>query len=133
MFKEKLIKSYELPFAKINILSDSIAEVIINEGVEMTLTMVEQYHEFLLLHLVSPFSLLINKVNSYTYDFDAQKNLATLKEINAMAVVAYTRSTRISTEYLKSSVPRKMDWNLKIHSDREEALNWLQLEQDNLA
>jgi len=133
MFKEKLIKSYELPFAKINILSDSIAEVIINEGVEMTLAMVEQYHEFLLLHLVSPFSLLINKINSYTYDFDAQKNLATLKEINAMAVVAYTHPTKISTVYLNATVPREIDWNLKIYSNRDEALNWLQLEQDNLA
>lgn len=131
-FKEKLISLYELPFAKITILSDSIAEVIINDKVEMTLSMVEQYHDFLLAHLVSPFSLLINKVNNYTYSFDAQVNLATLKEINAMAVVAYTRSTKISTECLKSSVPRKTDWNLKIYFDREEALNWLQLQQENL-
>jgi len=98
----------------------------------MTLAMVEQYHEFLLSSLVSPFYLLINKVNNYTYSFDAQVNLATLSEINAMAVVAYTRSTRISTEYLKSSVPRNTDWNLKICSDRDEALNWLQLEQKNI-
>jgi len=124
---------YELPFAKIIILSDSIAEVIINENVEMTLAMVEQYHEFLLSHLVSPFSLLINKINAYTYDFDAQVNLATLKEINAMAVVAYTRSTKISTQYLNSSVPRKRDWNLNICSNRDEALNWLRVEQENLA
>ena len=130
--KEKLISLHELPFAKIIILSDSIAEVIINENVEMTLAMVEHYHEFLLSHLVSPFSLLINKVNNYTYSFDAQINLATLNEINVMAVVAYTRSTKISTEYLKTSVPRKKDWNLKIYSDREEALNWLQLEQENI-
>ena len=45
----------------------------------MTLNMVEEYHAFLLKHLVSPFSLLINKINSYTYSFDAQVNLATLK------------------------------------------------------
>ncbi len=131
-FKEKLISLYELSFAKIIILSDSIAEVIINEDVEMTLEMVEQYHELLLSSLISPFSLLINKVNNYTYSFDAQVNLATLSEINAMAVVAYTSSTKISTEYLKSSVPRETDWNLKIYSDREEALNWLKMEQENI-
>jgi len=132
MFREKLINLYDLPFAKIIILSDSIAEVIINENVEMTLVMVKEYHEFLLSHLVSPFSLLINKVNSYTYDFDAQLNLATLTEINAMAVVAYTRSTKISTEYLNSSVPREKDWNLKIFSNRDEGLNWLHLEQEKI-
>ncbi|MCJ8318375.1 MAG: hypothetical protein MJK12_01995 [Colwellia sp.] len=99
----------------------------------MTLAMVDQYHEFLLSHLVAPFSLLINKVNTYTYDFDAQVNLANLKEINAMAVVAYTRPTEIATEYLKSTVPHKIDWNLKIYSNRDEALNWLQLEQGSLS
>jgi len=95
----------------------------------MTLVMVKQYHEFLLSHLVSPFSLLINKVNTYTYDFDAQINLATLKEIHVMAVVAYTRTTKISTEYLLTSVPREKDWNLRIFSNRDEALNWLKMEQ----
>ncbi|SFD70549.1 hypothetical protein SAMN02745724_05243 [Pseudoalteromonas denitrificans DSM 6059] len=41
-----------------------IAEVIINENVEMTLVMVKQYHEFLLSNLVSPFSLLIINLRS---------------------------------------------------------------------
>lgn len=113
-------------------LSDSIAEVIINDNVEMTLTMVELYHEFLLSHLVSPFYLLINKINTYTYSFEAQLNLATLNEINAIAVVVYSRGSKLSTEYLKSSVPRKVDWNMQICSDRDEALNWLQLEQENI-
>jgi len=76
-----------LPFAKIIILQKDIAEVMINDGVEMDTKMVDQYHDFLLSHLHPPFSLLINKVNSYTYDFQAQIHLATLKEINAMAVI----------------------------------------------
>ena len=118
---------YELPFAKIIILRDDIAEVMINEGIQMDLKMVQQYHDFLLSHLHPPFSLLINKVNAYTYDFDAQEQLATLKEINAMAVVAYNRVTRIVTETL-ASYPRDVQWNLKIFSNREEALSWL-LEQ----
>ncbi len=121
---------YELSFAKIIILRDDIAEVIINDGVEMDAIMVEQYHEFLLSHLRSPFSLLINKVNSYTYDFDAQLNIATLKEINAMAVIAYNRATKISTEVLSSAIPREVEWNLKVFSNRAEALAWLTSEQD---
>jgi len=70
---------YELPFAKIIILDENLAEVIINEGIEMDINMVEQYHEFLLSHLQPPFSLLINKVNSYTYEFYAQLGLSALK------------------------------------------------------
>ena len=120
---------YELPFAKIILLREDIAEVLINNGVEMDVKMVDQYHDFLLSHLRTPFSLLINKVNSYTYDFMAQKKLATLKEINVMAVVAYNRVTKISTEVLVS-VPRDVEWNLKIFSNRDEALAWLVSEQD---
>ena len=115
---------YELHFAKIILLREDIAEVLINEGVEMDVGMVDEYHDFLLSHLRAPFSLLINKVNPYTYDFSAQKKLATLKEINAMAVVAYNRVTEIATESL-ASLPRDVDWDLKIFSYRDEALAWL--------
>ena len=120
---------YELPFSTIILLSDSIAEVIINEGVELDEKMVDQYHEFLLSHLITPFSLLINKVNSYSYNFGAQVNLATLKEINAMAVVTYNRAAEIATNNLATSVPRDVEWNLKVFSNRENALTWLQIEQ----
>ncbi|RKZ63340.1 MAG: hypothetical protein DRQ44_10170 [Gammaproteobacteria bacterium] len=119
---------YTLPYAKIIILHDNIAEVIINDEVKMDLKMVEHYHEFLLSHLASPFSLLINKINSYTYDFDAQLKLATLKEINAMAVVAYNQITKITTESL-ASYPRSKEWNLKVFSNRDDALSWLLSEQ----
>ena len=122
---------YELPFAKIIRLRDDIAEVIINEGIEINLDMVEQYHEFLLSHLHAPFSLLINNVNAYSLDFSSQGKLATLKEINAIAVVAYRRSTEIATEVLASH-PRDVDWNLKIFSSRDNAVNWLLSEQSKL-
>ena len=119
---------HELPFAKIIILRDDIAEVMINDGVRMNEEMVEQYHDFLLSHLRAPFSLLVNKINSYTYDFHAQEKLATLKEINAMAVVAYNRVTKITTETL-ASYPRDVKWNLEIFSNRDDALDWLLSEQ----
>lgn len=121
---------YELPYAKIIILQDDIAEVMINDSIVMDVAMVEHYHAFLLSHLRSPFSLLINKVNSYTYDFAAQIKLATLEEINAMAVVAYNRITEITTESL-ASYPRSKKWNLKIFLKREEALAWLLSENNN--
>lgn len=120
---------YELPFAKIIILQHDIAEVIINDGVEMDAAMVDQYHDFLLSHLTGRFSLLVNKVNAYTYDFYAQIKLATLKEINAMAVVSYNRMTSVVTESL-ALLPRDVKWNMIIFSDRDEALAWLVSEQN---
>ena len=115
---------YELQFGKIIILQDDIAEVIINDGIEMDLAMVETYHDFLIDHLVSPFSLLINKINAYTYNFEAQKKIATLPEIKAMAIVAYNRMTEHSTQAL-INFPRDNRWNVQIFNQRDKALNWL--------
>ena len=123
---------HELSFAKIIILRDDIAEVMINDGIEMNPDMVDQYHDFLLSHLRSPFALLINKINAYTYSFEAQQKLGTLNEINAIAVVAYNRTTTITTENL-ASFPRDEDWNISIFSDHDQALGWLISEQENLS
>ncbi|HLV69200.1 MAG TPA: hypothetical protein VKY34_00740 [Xanthomarina sp.] len=122
------MKIIQLPYGAIILLEESIAEVIINEGVVMDEIMIEHYHEVLKANLKAPFSLLINKKFSYTYDFYAQRNLATLKEIVAMAVVAYNKMASMSTEVL-DKLPRKSEWNLRIFSDREEALKWLHHEQ----
>jgi len=130
--RDNIVDLYELPFAKIIIIRDDIAEVIINEGVEMDAIMVEQYHDFLLSHLKHPFSLLINKVNSYTYDFNAQLNIATLKEINAMAVVAYNRMTETATKSLAAVIKRDIEWNLEIFSKRDKAIAWLLVEQERI-
>ena len=125
------METYELPFAKINILREDIAEVIVDDGIEIDVEMVQQYHDFLLSHLRSPFALLINKIHAYSYDFQAQEKIGTLLEINAMAVVAYKRTTIITTEML-ASYPRERKWNLKIFENRDEALAWLLSEQSKL-
>lgn len=103
-----------------------------NEGVELDLAMVHQFHDFLLAQLVSPFSLLINKVNSYSYNFDAQVNIGNLTEIHAIAVIAYQHASKVNTEYLANLVPRAVIWNVTIHSNRIDALNWLRSEQNKL-
>lgn len=123
------MKTIELPYGKILILQKNIAEVIINEGIVMDETMIDHYHDVLRFNLQAPFSLLINKKYSYSYDFNAQRNLATIKEITAMAVVAYNKMTSMTTQMLEK-LPRKEAWNLKIFSDREEALKWLMFEQE---
>ena len=125
------MKLHELPFAKIIILREDIAEVIMNEGVEMDLRMVVQFHDFIFENLSAPCSLLINKVNSYTYSFEAQKKLGTLPQINAMGVVSYNPVTELTTNLL-AAVPRKTKWNMKIFPCREKALSWLKEEQANV-
>ena len=90
----------------------------------MTEALVDEYHDFLRTHLVAPFSLLINKINNYSYDFIAQRKLAAIPEIDRMAVVAYTPATENVTRLL-TKIPRDYDWRLEIFSDRDAALAWL--------
>ena len=42
---------YTLSFAKINILTDNVAEVIVKQGIEISLEMAEEYNNFLTDHL----------------------------------------------------------------------------------
>ena len=116
--------THRLSFGTITILADDLAEVIVDQGVEMNEAMVNEYHEFLRTHLTAPFSLLINKINNYSYNFQAQKNLAAIPEIDRMAVVAYKRTTENVTRLL-NKIPREYPWHLEIFSDRDTALAWL--------
>ena len=43
---------YELDFGKIILLKEDMAEVVINDGVEMDVSMVDDYHTFLISHLI---------------------------------------------------------------------------------
>ena len=117
---------YTLSFAQIIRLNDHIAEVVVNEGVEMDMGILEEYHHWIAQHMSAPTLLLINKINSYTYTFEAQRNLAALAQIKAIAVVAYTRSTELATSFVFDMIDNKDDWTLKSFDNRKAALGWLE-------
>ncbi len=123
---------YELPFGQIKILQQDMAEVIINHGIELNLDMVNQFHHLLLSELTSPFSLLINKLNDYTYDFDAQQNIGNITGINAIAVISYSRIGSLATQCVVHMIKRKNNINVQLFSNRDVALKWLTLEQFNI-
>lgn len=121
------MKICNLSFGKIVILNKDLAEVIVDEGVVFDENMVKEYHNFLVDNLEAPFSLIINKKHSYSYTFPAQKKIANLKEIKAMAVVAETSGSVMSTETL-INVNGNYKWNIRLFQEREEALHWLKKE-----
>ena len=123
-----MMTTHILSFGKIILLQSDIAEVIVNDGVEMNLETIEEYHEFLLNKMKQPFSLLINKLHAYSYTFEAQQQLATLSQIHAMAVVSYRKTTETSTSNL-IAVPREIQWRIQMFKKRDTALIWLQNEQ----
>lgn len=122
---------HSLSFGQIIILQPDIAEVIIGDGIEMNESMVDDYHNFLIEHLVAPFSILVNKLNAYTYTFEAQLKLGTIPQIYSMAVVVYSHISEVATNSL-SSMPRTTPWNLRTFHHRDQALSWLQQNQASI-
>ena len=118
-------QAVDLGFGTLEVLTDQICEVIINEGVCMDLTDVQVYHKALEGLFDGPFGLLINKVNKYTYTFEAQQQLASLPQIRAMAVLVKSTSSEMVTNNLVS-IPRPVSWNIKIFNVRNTAMKWLE-------
>ncbi|MFD1015568.1 DUF7793 family protein [Winogradskyella rapida] len=119
------MKTYKLSFGEISILNPKLAEVIINEGVIMDVDMVVDYHKFLMDHLEAPFALLVNKKHSYTYTFEAQKNIVNHDVTKAIAVVNKVYASKLATDVL-ININRESKWNIKTFREREEALKWLE-------
>ena len=117
------MKSYQLSFGKIIALSDKIAEVIVDDGLEMDEAMINEYHDCLISNFQAPFSVLVNKLNRYTYTFPAQQKLAAIEQMNAIAVVAYTTSTKYASEAV-AMVPRSIEWKHRVFEDRDSAMQF---------
>lgn len=115
---------HHLSFADVILHQPNLAEVIVYEGIEIDMPMVEEYHDFLLSNLQAPFALLVNNKNHYTYTFEAQLSITLLKEVKAIAVLAYDRASRYATESLKN-MPNHTAWNMTIFDDRDKAIAWL--------
>ncbi|AQS38089.1 hypothetical protein Sps_02942 [Shewanella psychrophila] len=114
----------------INHLHKSIAEVIVDSGIELTIEMVEELDTYLDTYYSDSFALLVNKKNPYSYTYEAQLCLASLEKQKAIAVLYYDlHREQIPPLFDKR---RKMD-NIKIKSfpatklGTKKALVWLTL------
>jgi len=123
---KRYMNSYKLSFAEIIKLKNNLAEVIINEGVELDEIMVAEYHSFVTNLLSEPRYLLVNKKNSYSYNFNAQKTIINFDKIKAYGIVAPNAAAILGTKSLVS-IGDNPKLNLQIFSTREEALGWLEL------
>ncbi|MCB4807781.1 hypothetical protein LG651_05920 [Tamlana sp. 62-3] len=124
--------SYKLSFGTINVLEPNLAEVIVNEGIIFNEIMVDEYHDFLLTVLKPPFSLLINKINSYSYTYGAQQIFCDLSEIHAIGVMVWSSASLLAIDTLKS-INNHKGWNIKSFRDRDEAISWLKKGLDTVS
>jgi len=122
---------HKLSFCSINILSDAIAEVIVNNNVEVSLEMVEEFDRFLLDKFTGSFGVLINAVNIYDYSFEAKLIVGSNENIKAIAVVNYNSKMKSITQNIVKL--REVDsWNVKFFSGLElgwqRGVDWLKKE-----
>jgi len=115
----------------VSFLSSDIAEVIVDNNVEVSIEMIEELDDFLSAYEHPHLGILINRIHSYSYTFEAQFCLYSHHKMKAIASVYYSPQCRQST--LDILDLRFMDkLNLKIFSGVElgwqQAQEWLQQE-----
>lgn len=119
---------HQLSFAKVTLLRTSIAEVVVNKDVEISLEMVEELDAFLAEHFTSAFGLLINRVHDYHLSFEAKLSIASHSHLKAIAVVHYTKKSELLTKEF-TDLRAIDDLNLQSFSALslgwQQALEWL--------
>ena len=118
------MKSYNLSFGIMYVLGKNRAEVIVNKGVDMGVLQVKEYLNFLSTHLEPPFSVIVNRIHSYTYTFEAQKLIVNNDKIKNLAVVVSSSGGLLASETLLS-LNEKSKWNTKFFRTRSDAILWL--------
>jgi len=122
---------HRLSFGYFTLLAENIVEVCIDDGVELSLEMVEECDEFFKAHIFGDFGMLINRINNYSYSYEAQLSIGSYQGLKAIAFVYYNDECKALVEELK--VVRALDnWNSKLFSGLElgwqQALAWLEQE-----
>jgi len=126
---------HRLDFGYLVILPNNIIEVIVDDGVELTLEMVEESHRALRKTITANFALLINNIHNFEVEFEAKLTMASQEQLKAIAFVYYNQQNKTEIENLIRL--RKIDkWNVKTFSGLEmgweEAHHWLSKEMDKL-
>lgn len=122
---------YRVSYGIIQVLQADITEVIVDNGVELTLEMHQEEGAFCRAHLSPHFGLLINRSNQYSYSFAAQQAIAGCRDAAAIAVVVYDDSGRRTVQLIRTFVGDNAP-NIALFCGRDEALSWLQAEMKRL-
>ena len=122
---------HRLSFGYFTLLAENIVEVCIDDGIELSLEMIEECDQFFKAHIFGDFGMLINRINEYSYSYEAQLSVGSYQGLKAIAFVYYTEECKSLVE--KLNLTRASDnWNSQIFSGLElgwqHALGWLKEE-----
>ena len=128
------MKKYQLSFCTVNILTDNIAELIVDENIEVSIEMVEEHDKLLCSIFKGGFGLLVNKINTYSYTLEAKLILGSIDPMKAIASVNYSPHGLQSTQdilnkrsndrlNIKTFIGTELGW--------QQAYDWLRIELSN--
>ncbi len=122
---------HRLSFGYFTLLAENIVEVIIDEGIELSLEMIEECDVFFKAHIFGHFGMLINRVNEYTFSYEAKLSIGSYEGLKAIAFVYYSDESRINVEEL-NDIRANDKWNSRTFSGLElewqKAVQWLKHE-----
>ncbi len=119
-------QTFRLSFALVCFLKDNLVEVTVDEGAEIDEVKVAEYHDFLTSVLKSPFCIVVNKEHSYSYTFEAQKTIMTVKGLKAVAIVNGTVGALMSSETLMRINGGVQGVKMQSFLSKDAALKWLE-------
>jgi len=126
---------HRMSFGFFNKLSEDVFEVVADEGIEITLEMIDECHEFVDEFITGDFALLVNRINTYSYSFEAKLSIASYEGLRAIAFVYYNSESKQAIDDLQDN-RMKDKWNAKMFSGLElgwqQAYDWLQQEMTAL-
>jgi hypothetical protein len=122
------MENHRLSFAQINLLDKSIAEVIFDKDIYISIEMIEEIETFICDFFESDFGVIVNRIYPYTYSLEAKLTLGSIERLKSIASINYTKEGVDSTQDIISK--RSKDrLNIKqfngLELGRQRALKWL--------
>ena len=123
------VKEYKLSFCTLFQRDDDVVIIEINEGVEVDTDMAQELVDLSDSVLAgAPFALLSNRINAYSLSFEAMQTLATLPNMVALAIVTYTKHSKLLIETQNFFISTMRKNPVKIFTDKDTAIEWLHSE-----
>ena len=121
------MESVDLGFCTVNFPEHRVVEVIVHEGVELTIEYAEKFQQLLKEKLEHAAGVMVNNVNSFSYDYSAMKKLATTDLALCLARVNYTSVAAMTSKMVKSVVESHSKQQMQVENfdSRDDALTWL--------
>lgn len=115
---------HRLSFCRLHIIDQNIVEIVLDDGVEISGQMVDEFFAAIDGTMNSQISILLDKATQYSYTFDALIKLSESTKIRNIGVITYDALSRSSAIYMMERF-NKSKKNVKLFESRENALAWL--------